>query len=71
MSTGEFDVRVKQLEGSLEKTESLLESVGQVLRAVEKAGNRVGRSRVPVLLVAVGTLLGAVVVFVISRRQDS
>jgi hypothetical protein len=71
MSTGEFDVRVKQLEGSLEKTESLLESVGQVLRAVEKAGNRVGRSRVPVLLVAAGTLLGAVVVFVISRRQDS
>ena len=72
MSAGDFDVRVKQLEGSLDKAESLLESAGQVLQAVEKAGDRVGKgSRVPLVLLVASTLAGAAVVLIVARRQDS
>ena len=72
MSAGEFDVRVKQLEGSLDKAENLLESAGQVLRAVEKAGDRVGKgSRVPLILLAAITLVGSAIVFIVAREQDS
>jgi ABC-type hemin transport system substrate-binding protein len=70
MSAGEFDVRAKQLEGTLDKAESLLESAGQALRAVEKAGDRIGKgSRVPLVLLVAGTLAGAAVVLIVARRQ--
>ena len=71
MSSTELDGRVKQLEGSLDKAERLLESASQVLRTVEKARTRIERgSRVPLVLVAASALVGAVVVFVVARRQE-
>jgi hypothetical protein len=71
MTSSPFDARVEQLEGSLDKAESLLQSVDQVLRSVEKAQNRIGKgSRTPFLLVAASTLVGVAVVFIVARRQD-
>jgi hypothetical protein len=71
MSAGDFDTRVKQLEGSLDRAENLLESAGQVLRSVEKAGGRMGKAqRLPLALLAASALLGGAFVLILARRQD-
>jgi hypothetical protein len=72
MSTAQFDDRVNELEGRLDKAEGLLGSAGQVLRTIERAHDRVDRGTdVPFLLIAAGTIVGATVVFLIARRLDS
>jgi hypothetical protein len=72
MPAGEFDVRVKQLEGSLDKAETLLQSAGQVLQAIGRAGNKVQRgSRLPLFLVVATTVIGAGVALFVVRRQET
>jgi hypothetical protein len=72
MSSSEFDVRMKLLEGRVDKAEGLLDSVGRVLRSIEQAHDTAERGRsVPLVLLAATAIVAASVVFVARRQQSA
>ncbi len=72
MSSGEFDVRMKVLEGRVEKAESVLDSVGRVLGSIERAHDSAEGGRlVPLVLLGATAIAAASVVFVTRRQQSA
>ena len=72
MSSSEFDSRLKLLEGRVDKAEGLLDSVGRVLRSIERAHDTGTRGRsLPLVLLAATALVTASVVFVTRRQQSA
>ena len=72
MSSSEFDVRMKLLEGRVDKAEGILDSVGRVLRSIERAHDTAGRRKsVPLAFLAAIAVVAASVVFVARRQQST
>ncbi len=72
MSSSEFDIRMKLLEGRVDKAEGLLDSVGRVLRRIEQAHDTTQQRRsVPLVLLAATAIVAASVVFVARREQSA
>lgn len=72
MSSSEFDIRMKMLEGRVDKAEGLLDSVGRVLRRIEQAHDTAQQRRsVPLVLLAATAIVAASVVFVARRQQSA
>lgn len=72
MSSSEFDIRMKMLEGRVDKAEGVLDSVGRVLRTIEQAHDTTQRGKsVPLVLLAATALVAASVVFVARRQQSA
>ena len=72
MSSSEFDVRMQVLEGRVEQAERVLDSVGRVLRSIERAHATADRGRsVPIVLLGAAAIVAASVVFVARHQQSA
>jgi hypothetical protein len=71
MTTTGFDTRINQLETRLDKAESFLDAGGRVLEAIEHAHESAGRARRNPIVLMAGSLLVAVTVALVARRQLS
>ena len=72
MSSSEFDARMNLLEGRVDKAEGLLDSVGRVLRSIERAHDTAQHGRsIPFALLAATAIVGASLLFVARRQQSA
>jgi hypothetical protein len=71
MSSSEFDVRMKQVEGRLDQAQGLLDSIGRVVSRIEQAHVTAERRHLaPIVLLATSAILAMTVAFV-ARRHHS